>query len=298
MESINHYDFGIMSDLLEAEMSINNIVTEMMREEAVSVLTEDASDRTQAVSQKIKAFIEVIMKLWNSFKLRVKNAVNQVIANNNVAKKFLQKYKFDIDNFKEAPGKMVSVNPVISGNANKLMSEVQKVTRMAEQILSDGKNGQFPGDYQQKLADIEKQIHAATNTINETISHKEKIKLDQTAVRNAVRFLETGYKSMNSNLTRMIQGSESRVTQATREMSNFVNRNNIPKEAVGKILATYQSVVRLAVGAIIRVNAKMMAVANQSYVDCFTICREAVAHDRRNAKNDKRVEKEQTKKEK
>jgi hypothetical protein len=287
MEAINNYDYGLTSMVLEAEMVFNNLYREMMIEEAHQLIMEaeeqqqgeqkqdsSSSQQSGGFKEKVKRFVEGIVKLWRAFIAKLKDIINKVIINRQLAVKFLAKYDSELSKFKGS-SKKTKVNPMMAGKTQKLMASVNEVVKSAQGMLNQ--NVDKVPNMSNELKGVHDKMNKLKHDINQAVLEKHEVMLDTKLLDGAIQFLKVGYKQMNDTVANLTKNSEAYVTHATRQLNAKLMQGGVDDTKRNEALNTFMHFAREAVSSIIQVNARMIAVGNQTYVDSFAVCREAVS---------------------
>jgi hypothetical protein len=272
-------DAGLMSIALESEIAYNNLEIELMREEAFLILKEEdeATNTKGKFISKLKAIVEFIKKLWNSFSSKIIDVMNKMTNASSVARNYVIKYETEIKNFKEK-GVSLPVSMMVSEPETlaKLHEYVNSVTVSAHRIVA------MEVDSEEELKQYQNIVNEANKTLKDTAvfvhtGEKKALELSSEVGLRAIKFLRSEYPASVNKVKQIKREASPLVQKANRDFRRFMNEteglkdnSRIEKE---KLAFSQMMVGRHYMSLLVRVCSSYVSILNQTYVDYYAICR-------------------------
>lgn len=276
------HDFGMLNAVLEAEMAHNNLTLELMREEAMEILTE-AEKKTSKVKEKIQKVLKQLQEFWNKFVSVVANAVNKIIASTNMAKKFITKNKESLSGFAGSQEKVKVTRLIAQPNLVQVnLGLVKRAVLLADTFIQ---THILLRSEKAAMNNIKEMLNTRNNIMEQLVvnnTQKEDVALTKDLVDEAVKFLTTDYAKTKESIKSIKDRAGKVIKKSTETLKTELNQQGLNEQEVEANAMVFVMASKAISLLLMNVSAKFVAMMNTCYVDYLKICNKAVSYNKAN----------------
>jgi phospholipid N-methyltransferase len=267
-------DFGLTKELLEAEIFAGNLKSELMAEEAMENILQEATG--SSFKEKFQKLIDLLNEAWKKFVAAVNSVINKILVASKTADKLIDQHKKEISEFKSASEPVNITEGLV--NPSKISMAVRRVDFikfLANKIVTmDFVNGRQLDTLRGKMTATRQDVDRIVSGI---ITEKKPKTVDKRLLDQAVNFIKKEYPGTVDRIKGYKADAEKVMQANQRELVKQMHQEGASETQARQRLWAYSSFCRDSLNFILGGVSSLIKVMNATYMDSYKVVRKAVS---------------------